>query len=237
MSRKVTDFEGDCWKLCCIITCIYSHARWIRNATTIICYTPSLEDCSTIISFRRYPTLILHTRPNRIKLESHRTETGTLTITERQLYPRFHARPMAGHLFDTLGKFWSNLGSGSGKEDITTTEWEEPRSRIVHALVACYRGRIGYKEACFPLICSLSVHHLSLLSLSVLSYSSLPFDHFTIVHFFDKFFVWVIFFYICYIQSTCVNPYLNSEFAVPEPCCWKETTSRKFEKYWQRLHN
>jgi len=59
----------------------------------------------------------------------------------------------------------------------------------VHVLVACYRGRIGYKEACFPLICSLSVHHLSLLSLSVLSYSSLPFDHFTIVHFFDKFFV------------------------------------------------
>jgi len=24
-------------------------------------------------------------------------------------------------------------------------------SRIVHALVACYRGRIGYKEACFSL--------------------------------------------------------------------------------------
>jgi len=23
-----------------LITCIYSHARWMRNTTTIICYTP-----------------------------------------------------------------------------------------------------------------------------------------------------------------------------------------------------
>jgi len=87
-----------------LITCIYySHARWIRNPTTIICYTPLLKGCSTIISFRRYPTFILHTRRNRIKLESHCTETGTLTITEHQLYPRFHAQPMAGHFVDTLG--------------------------------------------------------------------------------------------------------------------------------------
>jgi len=59
----------------------------------------------------------------------------------------------------------------------------------VHALVACYGGRIGYKKACFPLICLLLVYHGSLLSLSVLSCSSLPFDHFPIVHSFDKSFV------------------------------------------------
>jgi len=134
-----------------LITCIYSHARWIRNATTIICYTPLLEDCSTIISFRRSPTLILHTRRNRIKLQSHRTETGTLMITGHQLYPRHHAQPMAGHIFDTLGKVLIKPRIWFGKEDIATTVWEEPRSKIVHALVACYGGRIGYKEACFSL--------------------------------------------------------------------------------------
>jgi len=59
----------------------------------------------SIISFSRSPTLILHTRRNRIKLQSHRTETGTLTITEHHLYPRLHTQPMTGHIFDTLGKF------------------------------------------------------------------------------------------------------------------------------------
>ena len=98
-----------------LIMCIYSHERWIRNATTIICYTPLLEDCSTIISFRWSPTFILHTRRNRIKLQSHRTETGTFTTTEHHLYPRLHAQPMTAHIFDTLRKFWSNLGSDSGK--------------------------------------------------------------------------------------------------------------------------
>jgi len=45
-----------------------------------------------------------------------------------------------------------------GKEDIAT-EWEEPRSKIVHALVACYGGRIGYKEACFSLYLFISSPH------------------------------------------------------------------------------
>jgi len=173
-----------------LITCIYSHARWIRNATTIICYTPLLKGCSTIISFRRYPTLILHTRRNRIKLESHRTETGTLTITEHQLYPRFHAQPMAGHFVDTLGKILIKPRIWFGKEDIATTEWKGLRSRIVHALVACYRGRIGYKEACFSLDLFI-ISSSSFASLFCLSYLILHFRLiiFPIVHSFYKSFI------------------------------------------------
>ena len=124
---------------------------WIRNATTIICYTPLLEDCSTTISFRRSPTLIMHTRCNRIKPQLHGTKTGTLTITEHQPYPRLQTQPMAGRIFDTLDKILIQPQTWFGKEDIATTKWEEPRRKIVHALVACHEGRIGYKEACFSL--------------------------------------------------------------------------------------
>jgi len=59
----------------------------------------------------------------------------------------------------------------------------------VHARVACHRGRLGYKEACF----SLSLFTISSFTFrsclsSLLLYSSLRFDHFSIVRSFDKVF-------------------------------------------------
>jgi len=112
LSNHITSSMLGIWLL---ITCICSHVRWVRNATTIICYTPLLEACSTTISFRRSTTLILHTRRNKIKLKSHGTETGTLTITEHHLYPRLHTESAAGRVSIPAGKFWSNLGPGSGR--------------------------------------------------------------------------------------------------------------------------
>jgi len=61
-----------------------------------------------------------------------------------------------------------------GKEDIATTEWKGPRSRIVNALVACYKGRIGYKEACFSLDLFI-ISSSSFASLFCLSYLILHF--------------------------------------------------------------
>ena len=69
----------------------------------------------------------------------------------------------------------------------------------MHALVACHGGRHDIRRLVSPLICSSSVHRISFLSLFVLSYSSLLFDHFPIVHSFDKFFIPIALFYICYI--------------------------------------
>jgi len=58
---------------------------------------------------------------------------------------------MAGRIFDALDKILIQPQTWFEKEDIATTKWEEPRRGIVHALVACHEGRIGYKEACFSL--------------------------------------------------------------------------------------
>jgi len=57
----------------------------------------------------------------------------------------------------------------------------------VHARVACHRGKLGYKEACFSLSLFTigSFAFRSCLS-SLLLYSSLPFDHFSLVRSFDK---------------------------------------------------
>jgi len=76
---------------------------------------------------------------------------------------------------------------------------------------------LGYKEACCSFICSLSIHRAPFLSVFALSYPPLLFDYIPIVLYFDKFFVRL--FYVCYTQSTRINPYLNSESAVPEPRC------------------
>jgi len=133
-----------------LITCIYSHACRMRNATMIICYTSLNEDCSTTISLILFTTLILHTRCNMTKHQSHGTETGTLTITEEQPYPRLHTQPAAGHLTMPSG-IMIKPRNWFRKEDVTSAEWEKPRREIVHALVACHGGRLGYKEACFSL--------------------------------------------------------------------------------------
>jgi len=90
----------------------------------------------------------------------------------------------------------------------------------VHALVACYGGRIGYKEACFSL--DLFIISSSSFASLCLSYLIL---HFRLITFrlsiplISLCLNRILLYLLCYIQSTCVNPYLNFESAVPEPCC------------------
>jgi len=146
-SRRVVILVLEIWLL---ITCIYSHACWMRNATTIICYARLNEECSTTINLIPFTTSILHTRCNMIKHQSHGTKTGTLTITEEQPYPRLHIQPAAGHLTIPWG-IMIKPRNWFGKENAASAEWEKPRREIVHALVACRGGRLGYKEACFSL--------------------------------------------------------------------------------------